>query len=50
MKKWFYVKNDMKTREDIKDIIMRPSGSVLAFGNRRWILTKQPKNAGEPSV
>jgi hypothetical protein len=24
MKKWFYVKNDLKAREDIKDIIMRP--------------------------
>jgi hypothetical protein len=24
MKEWFYVKNDLKTREDIKDIIMRP--------------------------
>jgi hypothetical protein len=22
--KWFYVKNDLKAREDIKDIIMRP--------------------------
>jgi hypothetical protein len=24
MKEWFYVKNDLKTREDIKDIIMGP--------------------------
>jgi hypothetical protein len=24
MKEWFYVKNDLKVREDIKDIIMRP--------------------------
>jgi hypothetical protein len=24
MTEWFYVKNDLKTREDIKDIIMRP--------------------------
>jgi hypothetical protein len=24
MKEWFYVKNDLKTREDIKGIIMRP--------------------------
>jgi hypothetical protein len=22
--KWFYVKNDLKAREDIKEIIMRP--------------------------
>jgi hypothetical protein len=21
---WFYVKNDLKAREDVKDIIMRP--------------------------
>jgi hypothetical protein len=24
MKEWFYMKNDLKAREDIKDIIMRP--------------------------
>jgi hypothetical protein len=24
MKEWFYVKNDLKAREGIKDIIMRP--------------------------
>jgi hypothetical protein len=24
MKEWFYVKNDLKAREDIKEIIMRP--------------------------
>jgi hypothetical protein len=24
MKEWFYVKNDLKAREDIKDIIMGP--------------------------
>jgi hypothetical protein len=24
MKEWFYVQNDLKEREDIKDIIMRP--------------------------
>jgi hypothetical protein len=24
MKEWFYVKNDLKVQEDIKDIIMRP--------------------------
>jgi hypothetical protein len=24
MKEWFYVKNDLKTREDVKEIIMRP--------------------------
>jgi hypothetical protein len=24
MEEWFYVKNDLKTIEDIKEIIMRP--------------------------
>jgi hypothetical protein len=24
MKEWFYVKNDLKVREDIKEVIMRP--------------------------
>jgi hypothetical protein len=33
MTKWFYVKNDLKTREDIKDIIMRPIWQ--RFGLRR---------------
>jgi hypothetical protein len=33
MTEWFYVKNDMKTREDIKDIIMRPIWQ--RFGLRR---------------
>jgi hypothetical protein len=33
MTEWFYVKNDLKTREDIKDIIMRPIWQ--RFGLRR---------------
>jgi hypothetical protein len=33
MKEWFYVKNDLKTREDIKEIIQRPIWS--RFGLRR---------------
>jgi hypothetical protein len=33
MTEWFYVKNDLKTREDIKDIIMRPMWQ--RFGLRR---------------
>jgi hypothetical protein len=36
MTEWFYVKNDLKTREDIKDIIMRPICNASAFGGRRW--------------
>jgi hypothetical protein len=33
MEEWFYVKNDLSTREDIKEIIMRPIWS--RFGLRR---------------
>jgi hypothetical protein len=33
MKEWFYVKNDLKVREDIKEIIMRPIWSC--FGLRK---------------
>jgi hypothetical protein len=33
MTEWFYVKNDLKTREDIKDIVMRPIWQ--RFGLRR---------------
>jgi hypothetical protein len=33
MTEWFYVKNDLKTREDIRDIIMRPIWQ--RFGLRR---------------
>jgi hypothetical protein len=33
MTEWFYVKNDLKTWEDIKDIIMRPIWQ--RFGLRR---------------
>jgi hypothetical protein len=33
MKEWFYVKNDLKVREDIKDIVMRPIWQ--RFGLRR---------------
>jgi hypothetical protein len=33
MEEWFYVKNDLNAREDIKEIIMRPISS--RFGLRR---------------
>jgi hypothetical protein len=33
MKEWFYVKNDLKAREDIRDIIMRPIWQL--FGLRK---------------
>jgi hypothetical protein len=38
MKEWFYVKNDLKAREDIKDIIMRPIWHI-AF--RVWPLVEK---------
>jgi hypothetical protein len=33
MEEWFYVKNDLKAREDIKEVIMRPMW--FRFGLRR---------------
>ena len=33
MEEWFYVKNDLKAREDIKEVIMRPIWS--RFGLRK---------------
>jgi hypothetical protein len=33
MEEWFYVKNDLSVREDIKEVIMRPIWSC--FGLRR---------------
>jgi hypothetical protein len=33
MKQWFYVKNDVVEREDVKDVIQRPIQSC--FGIRR---------------
>jgi hypothetical protein len=50
MKEWFYVKNDLKEREDIKEIIMRPIWQRFGSGSRRWKLIKQPKNAERPSA
>jgi hypothetical protein len=33
MEEWFYVKNDLKAREDIKEIIMRPIWSRFGLRN-----------------
>jgi hypothetical protein len=33
MKEWFYVKNDLNHREDVKGIIQRPIWSSNALGN-----------------
>jgi hypothetical protein len=37
MEEWFYVKNDLNAREDIKEIIMRPIWSCFGLP-RRWKL------------
>jgi hypothetical protein len=41
MKEWFYVKNDLKAREDITEIIMRPIWS--RFGLRHSLLFHRDK-------
>jgi hypothetical protein len=35
MKQWFYVKNDLSEREDVKGIIQRPIHSHFVLGRRR---------------
>jgi hypothetical protein len=50
MEEWFYVKNDLKAREDIKDIIMCPIWSRFGSENRRLRLMRQPKLAKGPSA
>jgi hypothetical protein len=47
MTEWFYVKKDLQTREDIKDIIMRPIWQ--RFGLRRPKV-EMDDAAGEPSA
>jgi hypothetical protein len=44
MEEWFYVKNDLTAREDIKEVIMRPIWSSLAFESQRLKLMKPPKH------
>jgi hypothetical protein len=43
MEEWFYVKNDLIEREDIKEIIQRPSCLTSAFKGRGWRLKVMPK-------
>jgi hypothetical protein len=38
MEEWFYVKNDLKAREDIKEIIQCPIWSRFGSEGRRWKL------------
>jgi hypothetical protein len=41
MRQWFYVKNDLVEREDVKDIIQRPIQSC--FGIRRPLIMNSDK-------
>jgi hypothetical protein len=50
MEEWFYVKNDLKTREDIKEVIMRPSGPASAFEGRKLKLLTPSKRVRRPST
>jgi hypothetical protein len=41
MKQWFYVKNDLSEREDVKDVIQRPYDRASELGDLRlWVVTK----------
>jgi hypothetical protein len=48
MEEWFYVKNDLIKREDIKEIISAPSGLASAFEDRRSLLKVTSKHARRP--
>jgi hypothetical protein len=50
MEEWFYVKNNLIEREDIKEIIQRPSGLASAFEGRPWRLIMMPKHVKRLSV
>jgi hypothetical protein len=50
MEEWFYVKNDLKAREDIKEVIMHPFGLASASEGRRSKLMTPSKRVRRPSV
>jgi hypothetical protein len=50
MEEWFYVKNDLSAREDIKEVIMRPIWSRSASEGRKLKLMTPPKCVRKPSV
>jgi hypothetical protein len=50
MKEWFYVKNDLKVREDIKDVIMCPIWQRFGLRKPKVEMDEQPKNANGPSA
>jgi hypothetical protein len=43
MEEWFFVKNDLTAREDIKEVIIRPYGPTSVSESRRLKLTMPPK-------
>jgi hypothetical protein len=45
MEEWFYMKNDLIAREDIKRLLCAPYGPASAFEGRRLKLMKPPKHA-----
>jgi hypothetical protein len=50
MEEWFYVKNGLVAREDVKEVIMLPYGPASAFENRRLKSMKPLKHARRPLV
>jgi hypothetical protein len=43
MEEWFYVKNDLKAREDIKEIIMRPIWSCFGLRKPHLVPLRPPR-------
>jgi hypothetical protein len=50
MKEWFYVKNDLKAREDITEIIMHPIWSRFGLRKPKVEIDEEPKDAEGPSA
>jgi hypothetical protein len=50
MKEWFYVKNDLKAREDIKDIIMHPIWQRFGLRKPKVEIDEAAENAKRPSA
>ena len=50
MEEWFYVKNDLVAREDVKEVIMRPIWSRFGLRKPRLKSMKPPKHARRPLV
>ena len=50
MKEWFYVKNDLKAREDIKEIIMCPIWSRFGLRKPKVEIDEAAEAASFPEV